>query len=132
MSSQPFGARHSLSALSGLAVGLRVRVQLRPIQRAIFSGARNLSLQALTSELAEMVSTLRVRSYGLRSQLEEVTSALQGNVECASWAYARRAALDLAGLLSLCWRKRLADAERCRCGEEAALRIAELCQAEVR
>jgi hypothetical protein len=131
MSSQPFGARHSLSALSGLAVGLRVRVQLRPIQPAIFSGARNLSLQALTSELAEMVSTLRVRSYGLRSQLEEVTCALQANVECGSWPYARRAALDLSGLLSLCRRKRLADGERSRRGEQAALHVADLIQAEV-
>jgi hypothetical protein len=132
MSSQPFGARHPLSTLTGLDLGLRVRVQFRTAQRAIFSGAENLSLQALTSELAKMVSTLRVRSYALRGQLEEVTCALQANVECGSWPYARRAALDLSGLLSLCGRKRLADGERCRRGEQAALHVADLIQAEVR
>jgi hypothetical protein len=132
MSHPPFGARHPLFALTGLDVGLRVRVQFRPVQRVIFTGAENVSLQALTSELAEMVSGLRVHSYALRAQLEEVTAALQANVQCGSWGYARRAALDLASLLSLARRKHQVHAERCRRGEHCALRVAELCQAEVR
>ena len=119
-------------APAGLDFGLRVRVQLRFAQRAIFSGAENLSLQALTPELAQMVSGLRVYGYALRGQLERVTCALQANVKCGSWGYARRAALDLASLLSLARRKHMTPGERCSSGERCALRIAELCQAEVR
>ncbi len=48
-----------------LDIGLRVRVDVHPSrQRAIFCGAENLSVQALTSELAEMISSLRVYRYG--------------------------------------------------------------------
>lgn len=131
MSHHPFGARHALRALSGLDFGLRVRIETRSLQRSIFSGAENLSAQELSSELAEMVSSLRVYSYALRGQLEQVTSALQVNVECGSWRFARRAALDLAGLLTQAAQRRLADQELCvRCAN-GAFRLAELCGKEV-
>ena len=132
MPHHPFGSRQALRALTGLDFGLRVRVDVRPCQRTIFSGAENLSVQALTSELAEMVSSLRVHSYALRGQLEEVTSALQLNVESGSWRYARCAALDLSGLLALAAKRRLADRGLCARGANCALRIAELCAREVR
>jgi len=132
MSQHTFGARAALRALTGLDVGLRVRVETRCLQRSIFSGAANLSVQDLTSELAQMISSLRVHSYALRGQLEEVTSALQANVESGSWRFARRAALDLAGLLSQAAKRRLADRELAIRGANGALRIAELCGKEVR
>jgi hypothetical protein len=79
-----------------------------------------------------MVSSLRVRSFALRGQLEQVTSALQVNVECGFWPLASRAAVDLAASLSQARRRHLADAELCERGASCALRIAELCVAEVR
>jgi len=132
MSHHPFGARWGLRALAGLDFGLRVHVDVRPLQRAIFAGAEDLSVQALTSELAEMISSLRVHSYALRGQLEQITSALQLNVECGSWPYARRAALDLAGLLAQAHTRRLVKSSLAVHGADCALRIAELCAREVR
>ncbi len=132
MSHHTFGGRHVLRALTGLDFGLRVRVDVRPSQRTIFSGAEDLSVQALTSELAEMVSSLRVYSYALRTQLEGVTSALQLNVQSGSWRYARRCALDLSGLLGQAAKRRLADRSLCVRGANGALRIADLCVREVR
>jgi hypothetical protein len=117
MSYNPFGARQAFGALTGLDFGLRVHVQVRPRQRAIFATVHNPSVQQLTTELVELVSSLRVHSFGLRGQLEQVTSAVQLNLECGSWRYARRAALDLAGLLAVQ-------------GESCALRIAQLCARE--
>ena len=127
MSHHTFGGHATLRTLTGLDFGLRVRVETRVCQRTLFSGAENLNAQDLTSELAEMVSSLRVYSYALRGHLEQVTSALQMNVQCGSWSYARRAALDLAGLLAQAARRRLADEQRCVRGANCALRIAELC-----
>ena len=132
MSHHPFGSRQFLRALTGLDFGLRVRVDVRPSQRTIFSGAENLSVQALTSELAEMVSSLRVYSYAVRGRLEEVTSALQLNIYSGSWRYARRAALDLSGLLAVAAKRRLADPGLCARGANCAIRIAELCAREAR
>jgi len=132
MSHHPFGSRQSLRALAGLDLGLRVRVDVHPCQRIIFAGAENLSVQSLTSELAEMVASLRVRSYSLRGQLEVVTSALQVNVHSGSWGYARAAALDLSGLLRYSAKRRLADAGLCARGANCAHRIAELCSQEFR
>jgi len=132
MSHHPFGSRHAVRALTGLNSGLRVRVEVRPCQRTIFFGAENLSVRALTSELAEMVSSLRVHSYALRGQLEEVTSALQLNVESGSWRYARCVALDLSALLGITGKRRLADRGLSARGANCALRIAELCAREVR
>ena len=60
MSPHTFDGRQVLRVLTGLDFGLRVRVDVRPSQRTIFSGAEDLSIQALTSELAEMISCLRV------------------------------------------------------------------------
>jgi hypothetical protein len=74
-----------------------------------------------------MISCLRVRSFRVRADLEEVTSALLANVECGFWPYARRAALDLAALLSYAAKRRLSDVELCVRGEKGAVRIAELC-----
>jgi hypothetical protein len=100
-SHHPYGARATFRALTGLDFGLRVRVTSQSQQRTLFSGSQNLSAQELTSEqLAEMVSELRVRSFAVRGQLEQVTSALQANVQCGAWRYAQRAALDLAALLT--------------------------------
>jgi len=132
MSRHPYGPRATLRALTGPDFGLRVRVETCVQQRALFSASEDLSLRDLTSELAEMVSSLRVYSYALRGQLEQVTSALQANVQCGSWRFARRAALDLAGLLGQAGRRRLADRELCVRGANAALHIAELCGQEVR
>jgi hypothetical protein len=100
-------------------------------RRSIFTGAERLSVQELTSELAELISSLRVRRFSLRHELEQVTSALVTNVECGFWPLARRAALDHSGTLSLA-RRRVAEAELCGRGAHAAERVAELCAAEVR
>jgi hypothetical protein len=121
----------SFASLSALDFGLRVRIEARPRQRTIFSGAENLSAQELTSELAPSVSRLRVRSFALRAQLEHVTSALIVNIRCGFWPLARRAALDLAGLLTQARERGLADADLAVRGSNAALRIAELCSKAV-
>jgi hypothetical protein len=135
MSHHTCGARRprpSFAALSALDFGLRVRVETQPSQQTIFSGAENLSAQALTSELAVLVSRLRVHSFWLRGQLEHVTSALMLNVRCGFWSLARRAALDLAGCLVQARKRHLADAELAYRAANAALRIAGLCGQEVR
>jgi hypothetical protein len=132
MSHPVYGARHLGRALTGLDFGLRVRIDTQPAQRTIFSGALNLSVQVLTSELAQLIASLRVYSYALRAELEEVTGALQLNVESGSWRYARRAALDLAGLLGQAQRRRLARGPLAARGANAALRVAELCGREGR
>jgi hypothetical protein len=125
-------SRGSLASLSALDFGLRVRVEAQLPQRTIFSGAERLSAQELISELAEMISSLRVRSFALRGELEQITAALQVNVECGFWPLASRAALDLAVLLSQARRRHLADADLCERGAQCAWRIAELCGSEVR
>lgn len=122
----------SPGALAALDFGLRIRVETHVSQRSIFSGASNLSAQELTAELAELVSELRVKSFALRGHLEHVTSALQVNVSCGFWPLARRAALDLAGLLAQASRRHLADPELCIRGANGARRIAELIEQEVR
>jgi hypothetical protein len=128
----PRRSRRSFGSLSALDFGLRVRVEVQLPQRTIFSGAEKLSARQLTSELAEMVSSLRVRSFALRGELEQITSALQVNVECGFWPLASRAALDLAALLRQMGRRHLADPELCERGGQAALRIADLFGSEVR
>jgi hypothetical protein len=120
----------SPAALAALDFGLPVRAE-RP-QPTLFSGAEDLSLQQLTSELSLMVSELRVRSFALRHELEQVTSALLVNVRCGFWPLARRAAVDLGDALAFARQRRLADAELCLRGSACALRIAELCGREVR
>jgi hypothetical protein len=132
MSSRTASGRSFFRALTGLDVGLRVRVRRTHSQWAIFCGAENLSVQALTSELAEMVSGLVVYSYALRGQLEQITTALQLNVQSRSWSYARRAALDLAGLLAQAQEQRCGSGSRAARGANCALRIAELCAREAR
>ena len=132
MHDHPFDGRTALRALTGLDLGLRVRVQLESRQRPIFSGPENRTALHLISELAELVSELRVYSYALRGQLEQMTFALQANAEGGAWRYARRAALDLAGVLALAGKRRLADQSSCVRGANAALRIAELIAREVR
>ena len=124
--------RPSLGALAALDFGLQVRIEARPAQRTIFSSAEELPVQELTSELAEMVSSLRVRSFALRHELEQLTSALILNVESGFWTLAHRAALDLAALLGSSRTRCLADPELCSRGANAARRIASLCQQEVR
>ena len=126
MSSHAFSHRPSLVALD---FGLRVRIETQPAQRTIFSGTENESAQELTSELAELVSELRVRSFSIRHDLECVTHALMINVECGFWSLARRAALDLSGLLK--GARRFADPELCYRGSGCASRIADLCTREV-
>jgi hypothetical protein len=70
MSHYPFGACQTLRVLTGLDFGLRVHVQVRPGQRAIFATVHNPSVRQLTTELVELVSSLRVYRYALRGQLE--------------------------------------------------------------
>ena len=79
-----------------------------------------------------MLSGLRVRSFALRHQLEQVTDALLVNVRCGFWLQARYAAVDLGGLLAWARTRRLADAELCVRGSSCAFRIGELCAKEVR
>jgi hypothetical protein len=64
----------SPAAAVALDLGLRVWVEAHPARRSIFSGAERLTVQQLTSELAALVSSLRVRSFSLRYELEQVTS----------------------------------------------------------
>jgi hypothetical protein len=116
--------------LAALDFGLPVRAE-RP-QPTLFSGAEDLSLRDLTSELSLMVSELRVRSFALRHELEQVTSALLVNVRCGFWPLARRAAIDLGDALAFARRRRLADGDLCLRGSACAFRIAELCGREVR
>jgi hypothetical protein len=129
----PLGTRSSRRAgRAALDFGLRVRLETHPEQGAIFAGARDLSCERLAEELSLMVSELRVRSFALRAELEEVAVALLENLRCGFQPQARRAALDLGGLLSLARRRRLADPDLCVRGENCANRIAALCGAEVR
>jgi hypothetical protein len=127
-----FNRHSSPGALAALDFGLRVRVEVHSDQRTIFAGAENLSVQELTSELAEMVSGLRVRSFSLRAELEQVTSALMVNIRSGFCPLARRAALDLGGLLDFAGKRRFADRELCVRGSNCAFRIAELIAKEVR
>lgn len=122
----------SPAAALALDFGLRVRVDGNAPQRTLFSGAENLSLQELCSELASMVSQLWVRSFTLRHQLEQVTEALLVNVRCGFWLQARLAAADLGDLLTWARKRRLADVELCVRGSNCAIHIAELCAKEVR
>jgi hypothetical protein len=132
MSQPPFDARSTLRGLTGLDFGLRVRVVLRHPQRPIFSAPEDLPVHRSIRDLAKLVSGLRVYSYAVRGELEQLTLALQMNAECGSWRYARRAALDLADLLHHAKRRRLANPDRCAGAAELAFRIAEQCQAEAR
>ncbi len=135
MSHPGFAARRfrpSLGALQALDFGLRVRVESSSSQPGLFCGAERLSVQDLASELSEAISGLRVRSYRVRGELEQVVSALMVNVECGFWPQAERAASDLAGLLGLARKRRLADPELCSRGEGCARRVAGLCGQEVR
>ena len=122
----------SPAAAAALDFGLRVHFDGHAPQRTLFSGAENLSLRQLSSELASMICELRVRSFTLRHQLEQVTDALLVNLRCGFWIQARRAALDLGDLLAWARTRRLADAELCYRGSSCAFRIAELCAKEVR
>jgi hypothetical protein len=131
MPSDAFATRRSPASLVALDFGLRVRVQSSN-QRPLFSGAENLSLRELVSELSQMVSRLRVRSFSLRAEIERVTTALLSNVDCGFWLQARHAAIDLGDLLSEVRSRRMADAELCVRGSNCAFRVAELCAKEVR
>ncbi len=122
----------SPAAALALDFGLRVRISHHGEQRTLFSGAENLSLQELCSELGLMISELRVRSFTLRHELEQVTDALLVNVRSGFWPLAQRAALDLGDLLAHARRRRLADAELCVRGSNCAFHIADLCSKEVR
>jgi hypothetical protein len=122
----------SPAAAFALDFGLRVRVEGDPPQRTLFSGAENLSLRALCSELGLMISELRVRSFTLRRQLEQVTDALLVNFRCGFWRQAQRAAVDLGDLLAWARKRRLAEAELCVRGSHCAFHIAELCAKELR
>jgi len=131
MSSDRFTTRRSAASLVALDFGLEVRVRSSR-QRPLFSGAESLSLRELVSELSQMVSLLRVRSFSLRFEIERVTTALLTNVECGFWLLAQHAAVDLGDLLAEARRRRLADAELCLRGSSCASRIAELSAQEAR
>lgn len=124
--------RVSPAAALALDFGLRIRVDGHAPQRTLFSGAENRSLQELCSELGLMISQLRVRSFALRAELEQVTDALLVNIRCGFWLQARRAAVDLGDLLAWARKRRLADTELCVRGSNCAFHIAELCAKEAR
>jgi len=67
-----------------------------------------------------MVRELRVRSFTLRHQLEQVTDALLVNLRCGFWIQARRAALDLGDLVAWARTRRLAEAKSARVLPEGA------------
>lgn len=121
----------SFGALAALDFGLRVRVEIQPAQRTLFTCSESVPVQELTSELAELVSSLRVRSFALRAELEHLVSALQVNVESGFWSLAEHAALDLVALLQQARRRRLADVELTLRAADAARHIADLCVGEV-
>ncbi len=121
--------RRSPAALAALDFGLPVRAQFP--QPTLVSGAEDLSLQELTSELGLMVSELRVHSFALRHELEQLTSALLVNIRCGFSPLARRAAIDLGDALVFAGKRRLANAELCLRGSSCAFRIAELVAGEV-
>jgi len=130
---QPFGARQVFTHLTGLDFGLRVRVEVQPpLQRTVLSVSENLSVQSLTSELVEIVSGLTVYSYAVRGRLEQLTYALQSNVQFGAWSYARRAALDLAALLANAKKRGWVRGSLAMNGANCALRLADLCGREVR
>jgi len=124
--------RASPAAAFALDFGLRVRVDGHASQRTLFSGAESLSLRELCTELSLLISELRVRSFSLRHELEQVTDALLVNVRCGFWPQAERAAADLGDLLALARKRRLADAELCCRGRSCASHIVDLCSREVR
>jgi hypothetical protein len=126
--------RPQASPVSAVALdfGLRVRVDAHIDQRTLFSGAESLTLRELCSELSLMISELRVRSFAVRHELEQLTEALLVNMRCGFWPLARRAAIDLGDLLAHARCRRLAEAELCYRGSRCALRIAELCGQEAR
>lgn len=122
----------SPAAAVALDFGLRVRVDAHVDQWTLFSSAENLSLRELCAELRLMISELRVHSFALRHELEQVTDALLLNVRCGFWRLAERAALDLGDLLIYAQRRHLADAEVCVRSSRCALHIAQLCAREAR
>jgi len=124
--------RASLGALAALDFGLQVRIESCPAQRTLFASEEELPVRELTSELADLVSGLRVRSFALRHELEQLTSALVLNVDSGFWALAHRAALDLAALLGSTRTHCLADPARCLRAAQAARHVADLCRQEVR
>ena len=134
MSHRTFGARSprtlSSAALAALDAGLHVAVDTDRSQRLLFGGAEHLSVQALASELAQMVSSLRIRSFSVRADIEELTLALLHNLECGFWIYARRAALDLSEVLASAGKHRVADRELCIRGANVAVHVAALCVTE--
>jgi hypothetical protein len=62
--------RPSFAALSALDFGLRVRIEARPRQMTIFSGAHNLSVQELTAELVMRQWILPLVFRGFRSDFD--------------------------------------------------------------
>lgn len=122
----------SPAAALALDFGLRVRFDAHASQQTLFSGADSLSLRELCSELGLMISELRVRSFAVRHELEQLTDALLVNVRCGFWLLAERAAVDLGDLLAHARRRRLADADLCWRGSRCARHIAELCAREAR
>ena len=122
----------SPAAAIALDLGLRVRIDGHADQGTLFCGTENLSLRELCSELALMISALRIRSFVLRRELEQVTDALLVDVRCGFWPLAHRAAVDLGDLLAHARRRRLADAELCVRGSRCAFHIARVCAQEVR
>jgi hypothetical protein len=129
MPSHAFPTCRSAAPLVALDFGLCLRIAATK-QRPLFTGAESLSLRELVSELSQMVSGLRVRSFSLRFEVERVTTALLTNVECGFWLLAQHAAMDLGDLLAEARRRHLADAELCLRGSNCASRIAELCSKE--
>jgi hypothetical protein len=89
------------AAAVALDFGLRVRLDGHGDQRTLFSGAENLSLQELCTELGLMISELRVRSFSLRHELEQVTEALLVNVRCGSAAAAEPRSISRSFCLGL-------------------------------
>jgi hypothetical protein len=85
-------------------------------------------------DLAQQVVGLRVYSYGVRAQLEEVLTALQLNIASGSWSFARRAALDLAStsILSVARNRGQITGSRAFRASATALRVADLCESEAR
>jgi hypothetical protein len=127
-----FGTRQVVTALTGLDFGLRVRIDVRPAQPTLFRSPRSIAVEPAALDLAQQVVGLRVYSYGVRAQLEEVLTALQLNIASGSWSFARRAALDLASILSVARNRGQITGSRAFRASATALRVADLCESEAR
>jgi hypothetical protein len=116
-SPQPFG------------VHVRFHATLRSPQRSLFTGDDDNAglLVSMAEELCVLVSRITFWDFRMRSHLEVAVPAVLWNVRMGFWRFARRAATDVAGLLSFAGPKSFGPSEKCVPGANVALSIAASC-----